>query len=117
MLADTVWPGPLNVVLGKSPLVPEWVTSGEPTVSLLHNRSRTLNILGILAGMPLAASSANRAGTMDGDLVTFDTAVQHIGAEIDMIVRSEGPSKYTSSSTIIDLTGGDISILRQGDVS
>ncbi|MYW69317.1 Sua5/YciO/YrdC/YwlC family protein [Streptomyces sp. SID8379] len=114
-LVERFWPGPLNLVMEKREIVPDWVTSGRPTVSVVHNVSPVLNLLSLYSGLPLAATSANISGTMDEGLVTFDIAREHIGDHCDLIVRGEAPSKATRSSTIVSLLGTP-AVLRQGDL-
>ncbi|WP_051942855.1 L-threonylcarbamoyladenylate synthase [Streptacidiphilus rugosus] len=115
-LLDEVWPGPLNIIVRKRPTVPDWVTAGQESVAVFHNRSQVLNQLAIYAGLPLAATSANISGTMDTGLVDFDTAVEHLGEHIDLAVQGSGASAYTSSSTIVSLLGERPAIVRQGDI-
>ncbi|AZZ55532.1 L-threonylcarbamoyladenylate synthase [Rathayibacter iranicus] len=115
-VATAFWPGPLNVILRKKPVVPDWVTSGQDTVSVVHNLSAPINHLSIFAGLPLAATSANISGTVASGLVDFDLAVEHLGRKCDYIVRSANASDSTMSSTIVSLVDG-ASIVRQGDLS
>ncbi|MFJ4779246.1 L-threonylcarbamoyladenylate synthase [Streptomyces sp. NPDC088762] len=114
-LVERFWPGPLNLIMRKRELVPDWVTSGKDTVSVVHNVSPTLNQLSIYSGLAIAATSANISGTMDEGLVTFDIAYEHIGGHCDLIIRAEAPSKATRSSTIVSLLDTP-SIVRQGDL-
>ncbi|MFC1410913.1 L-threonylcarbamoyladenylate synthase [Streptacidiphilus sp. N1-12] len=116
-LLDEVWPGPLNIIVRKRETVPDWVTSGQDTVAMVHNRCSVLNLLSIYSGIPLAATSANISGTMDTGLVDFDTAVEHLGSHVDLAIQGESASAFTSSSTIVSLTGAVPAIVRQGDVT
>jgi L-threonylcarbamoyladenylate synthase len=114
-LTARFWPGPLNLILRKKPVVPDWVTSGMDTVSVVHNVSPTINVLSMYAGLPLAATSANISGTMDQGLVDFDIAREHVGPHCDYLVRDLSPSNTTMSSTIVSLVGTP-SVVRQGDI-
>lgn len=114
-LVDRFWPGPLNLIMRKKAVVPDWVTSGKDTVSVVHNVSPVINLLSIYSGLALAATSANISGTMNKELVTFDIAIEHIGEYCDFVIRSPKPSEATRSSTIVSLVGAP-SIVRQGDV-
>ncbi|MBF4461995.1 MULTISPECIES: L-threonylcarbamoyladenylate synthase [unclassified Rathayibacter] len=115
-LVSAFWPGPLNVILEKKPVVPEWVTSGQSTVSVVHNLSAPINLLSIFSGLPLAATSANISGTVSTGLVDFDLALEHLGRDTDYIVRSGQVPESTMSSTIITLVGTP-TVVRQGDLS
>ncbi|PPH38315.1 hypothetical protein C5C53_05140 [Rathayibacter sp. AY1E3] len=114
-LVAAFWPGPLNVILRRKPVVPDWVTSGQDTVSVVHNLSAPINLLSIFAGLPLAATSANISGTVSTGLVDFDLAAEHLGGDSDYLIRSTTAPDSTMSSTIVSLVGG-ASIVRQGDV-
>jgi len=116
-LLNDVWPGPLNVVLARRRVVPDWVTSGKDTVAVVHNRCQVLNLLSIYSGLPLAATSANLSGSIQHDLVNLSLAVQHLGEFVDVAVEGEEPSEFTISSTIVDLTASPPQILRLGDVT
>ncbi len=116
-LLDDVWPGPLNVILARRRVVPDWVTSDKDTVAVVHNRCQVLNLLSIYSGLPLAATSANLSGTIDSGLVDLTIAVQHLGEFVDVAVEGEGPSEFTISSTIVDFTTAPPGIVRQGDVT
>jgi L-threonylcarbamoyladenylate synthase len=117
-LLDEVWPGPLNIIVRKRATVPDWVTSGSGTVAMVHNRNPVLNLLSIYSGLPLAATSANISGTMDGGgLVDFDTAVEHLGEHVDLAVEGASASEFTASSTIVSFVGDRPAIVRQGDVT
>lgn len=115
-VADRFWPGPLNLVMRKRQLVPDWVTSGMDTVAIVHNVSVVVNVLSLYAGLPLAATSANISGTMDDGLVTFDIAFDHVGDMVDFAIRGDQQSAFTMGSTIVGLAG-EPRILRQGDLS
>lgn len=110
------WPGPLNIILKKKQLVPDWVTSGKDSVSVVHNASPVVNLMSVFSGLPLAATSANISGTMDAGLVDFQLAYEHIGASADYIIQSDGPPQSTMSSTILSLDGIP-RIVRQGDLT
>jgi len=115
-ITEQYWPGPLNLIMRKKPIVPDWVTSGFDTVSVVHNVSIVVNLLAIYSGLPLAASSANISGSMDEGLVTFELAIDHIGSDVDFAVRGSQASQHTMSSTILSLEG-EPTIVRQGDLS
>lgn len=116
-LIDTYWPGPLNLILKKKSVIPDWVTSNKDTVSIVYNDSPAVNLLSLFSGLPLAATSANLSGTMDGvGLVDFQTAMEHIGGHVDYIIHDDSPQETTMSSTIVDLTSEHLTVVRQGDL-
>jgi L-threonylcarbamoyladenylate synthase len=56
------WPGPLTIVVKKSPAIPDIVTAGLATVGLRMPAHDLALQLIELAGVPIAAPSANRFG-------------------------------------------------------
>ncbi|MDZ4121419.1 MAG: L-threonylcarbamoyladenylate synthase, partial [Candidatus Cloacimonadaceae bacterium] len=61
-LADQFWPGPLTLVVPKSNLVPDIVTSGLGTVGIRIPDNKIALQLIRLADCPIAAPSANKFG-------------------------------------------------------
>jgi L-threonylcarbamoyladenylate synthase len=58
-LAERWWPGPLTLVLPKSPAIPDLVTAGLPTVGVrIPDHPVALELIRS-AGVPIAAPSAN----------------------------------------------------------
>lgn len=115
-IAEKFWPGPLNLIVEKGALIPDWVTSGGKTLSIVNNRSETINLLITLSGLPLAATSANLSGTMDAGLVTFEIATEHLGENVDIVLKGNGASDFTMSSTIVSLLDDEVRLVRQGDL-
>jgi L-threonylcarbamoyladenylate synthase len=112
-LAARFWPGPLTIVLRKSPQVPDVVTAGQPTVALrMVDHPLTLAILRVFGGA-VAAPSANRFGRVS------PTSAEHVrddlGDDVDYIVDG-GPCRVGVESTIVDLSGEVPAILRVGAV-
>jgi L-threonylcarbamoyladenylate synthase len=112
-LAARFWPGPLTIVLRKSPQVPDVVTAGQPTVALrMVDHPLTLAILRVFGGA-VAAPSANRFGRVS------PTSAEHVrddlGDDVDYIVDG-GPCRVGVESTIVDLRGEVPAILRVGAV-
>jgi L-threonylcarbamoyladenylate synthase len=112
-LAARFWPGPLTIVLRKSPQVPDVVTAGQPTVALrMVDHPLTLAILRVFGGA-VAAPSANRFGRVS------PTSAEHVrddlGDDVDYIVDG-GPCRVGVESTIVDLSGEVPAIPRVGAV-
>ena len=59
-LALSFWAGPLTLILKKKPEVPDLVTAGLPSVALRVPSHRVARALMEMAGIPIAAPSANR---------------------------------------------------------
>lgn len=113
-LAETFWPGPLTMILKKSPRVPANVTSGLDSVAVRFPSHPVAQALIRQAGVPIAAPSANlfsRPSATSGKHVSED-----FDQELDMVLDG-GESTIGVESTVIDLTGDTPTILRPGGLS
>ncbi len=100
VLAKKFWPGPLTLVLPKTELVPAIVSAGLPSVAVRMPAHPLFRRLLRLAGVPLAAPSANPFGYVS------PTTAQHVrdglGDKIGHILDG-GPCSVGLESTIVDL--------------
>ena len=113
-LAEKFWPGPLTMVLPARSNVPKRTTGGLDTVAVRCPDSDVTREIIRLAGVPLAAPSANISGkpsTTTAKHVLYD----HDG-RIDAIVDG-GSCRVGVESTIVDLTGEKPRLLRPGGIS
>ncbi|MDP3071169.1 MAG: L-threonylcarbamoyladenylate synthase [Opitutaceae bacterium] len=99
-LARAFWPGPLTLVLPKTPAVPAIVTSGRDSVAVRVPRHPLFRRLLRLAGVPLAAPSANPFGYISP--TTAEHVRQGLGGKIRHILDG-GPASIGLESTIVDL--------------
>lgn len=113
-LAERFWPGPLTMVLPAKSCVPQETTAGLSTVAVRCPDSPVTREIIRLAGVPLAAPSANLSGkpsTTTAGHVYHD----HAG-KIPMIVDG-GPCRVGVESTIVDLTEKRPRLLRPGGIT
>ena len=105
------WPGPLTLVLPKRADVSDLVTAGLPTVGVRMPRHPLARELIRLAGVPVAAPSANPFGR------TSPTTARHVeellGGAADAILDG-GPCEVGLESTILSLADGEPLLLRMG---
>ena len=106
------WPGPLTLVLQKSSQVPEALSPYETVGVRMPNLAFTLAL--IKETGPLATTSANLSG--DSNPVDAESVMAQLGGRIDLILDG-GPTPGPTASTVADLTGPDITILRPGPIS
>ncbi len=112
-LARRFWPGPLTLVVKKSPVVPPEVTAGRDTVALRQPRHPVAAALLAAAQLPIAAPSANKFGRPSP---TYADHVQaDLGSAVDLILDG-GSTDIGVESTILDLTQVPPVILRPGGV-
>jgi L-threonylcarbamoyladenylate synthase len=113
-LAQAFWPGPLTLVLPRSERILPLVTGGQPTVALRVPASDTALALLEAAGLPLVGPSANRFGRIS------PTSAQHVLQELAgrvPFILDGGSCTVGLESTILDLSGFGLRILRPGAVS
>lgn len=113
-LMKAFWPGPLTMIFPKSSRVPYGTTGGLDTVAVRMPDDPVALALIRLAGVPVAAPSANTSGRPSP--TTADHVWQDMDGKIDMIVDG-GPVGIGVESTIIDVTGPVPVILRPGAVT
>jgi L-threonylcarbamoyladenylate synthase len=110
-LADRFWPGPLTLVLPKTPAVPDLVTAGCPTVALRIPGHPLAQSLLRAADLPIAAPSANAFGRIS------PTSAAHVreqlGAAIDLVVDG-GQCRIGIESTVVQVTDEGVTLLRFG---
>lgn len=99
-LARAFWPGPLTIVLPKKAQVPAVVTAGRPSVAVRMPAHPLFRRLLRLAGLPLAAPSANPFGYLSP--TTAEHVQASLGTKIAHILDG-GPSRIGLESTIVDL--------------
>lgn len=113
-LMDLFWPGPMTLVLPKSKIVPDLVTSGLDTVAVRVPSHPLTRALLELLDFPLAAPSANPFGYVS------PTTAQHVndqlGDKIDYILDG-GATKVGLESTIIGFEEGKPIVYRLGGLS
>mgnify|MGYP003297145505 CR=1 FL=1 len=111
-LMNKYWPGALTVIVKKSELINDLITSNKDTVGFrMPNSKVALKILNKFGIMP--TTSINISGSLP--LNDIDEIIKQFKNKIDYIVTDrEITSKV--SSTVIDATTKDIIVLRQGDI-
>ena len=106
-LARRYWPGPLTLVVPKTPEIPDIVTAGLPTVGLRMPAHPLALELIRAAGTPIAAPSANRFTELS------PTAAGHVPAELADYLLDGGPARVGIESTVLSLVDAPI-LLRPG---
>ena len=113
-LAERFMPGPLTVILPKRDVIPEAVTGGLDTVAVRCPVNGTARELIRLAGVPVAAPSANRSGSPSPTMA--EHVIADLDGRVDMIIDG-GSSEIGIESTVISIADGIITILRPGAVT
>lgn len=113
-LAKAYWPGPLTMVFKKSGELPYGTTGGLDTVAVRMPSDPVANRLIALAGVPVAAPSANTSGRPS------PTTAQHVWQDMDgkiEMILDGGPVGIGVESTIVDVSGAVPVLLRPGAVT
>lgn len=113
-LAEAFWPGPLTLLLPKSTLVSDLVTSGSDLVAIrVPDHPLTLELLNAIE-FPLAAPSANPSGYVSP--TTADHVYHHLRNKIPYILDG-GACRVGLESTIIGFNeDGRVIIHRHGGI-
>lgn len=113
-LAARFWPGPLTLVLPRSPRVPDEVTAGLHTVAVRVPAHLVARALLVAAGLPVAAPSANLFSRPSPTRASH--VLDDLAGRIDLVVDG-GPTDVGVESTVLDLSSEVPTILRPGAVS
>lgn len=113
-LAEAFWPGPMTLIFPKSERVPYGTTGGLDTVAIRMPSDPVACELIRLAGVPVAAPSANTSGRPSPTLA--EHVYQDMNGKIDVILDG-GPVGIGVESTIVDVTGETPMLLRPGAIT
>ncbi|MBU0561870.1 MAG: threonylcarbamoyl-AMP synthase [Bacteroidetes bacterium] len=113
-LIHKFWPGPLTLVLPKKNIVPEIVTSGNPTVAVRMPRHEVATKLLKLVNRPVAAPSANAFGFLSPTHASH--VEKQLGSKIKIILDGGG-SAVGIESTILEASENEFIMLRPGGLS
>ena len=109
LLMEAFWPGPLTLILDKSDNVPIETTGGLMTVAIRMPSNPIARKLIDLAGVSIAAPSANISGRPS--ITSSKYLVEELCERVDAIIISED-SEIGLESTVIDMTASTPVILR-----
>jgi len=112
-LAETFWPGPLTIVLPKSKIVPDIVTSGLNTVGIRMPDNEIALKLIRAANCPIAAPSANKFGNLS------PVSAEHVRKQLPNVesILDGGNTSVGIESTIVSIEGNVCTLLRPGVIT
>lgn len=113
-LAEAYWPGPLTMIFRKRDEVPYETTGGLETVAVRMPSDPVASRLIRLAGVPVAAPSANTSGRPSP--TRAEHVIEDLNGKIDMIIDG-GQVGIGVESTIVDVSGEIPVLLRPGAVT
>jgi L-threonylcarbamoyladenylate synthase len=112
-LAARLWPGPIALIVKKTPEIVDEATAGLPTVALRAPDHPLAQALLRKFDGALAAPSANRSTGISP--TTAEHVRQQLGEKVDLILDG-GPCHVGIESTVLDLTATPPRILRPGGI-
>ncbi len=115
-LARRFWPGPLTMVLPRLDNNPalDLACAGLKTITVRFPAHPVAQELIRQSGVPIVAPSANKSQTISP--TTAAHVQESLGDKVDMILDG-GRCQVGVESTIIDVTGKDIVLLRAGGIA
>jgi L-threonylcarbamoyladenylate synthase len=113
-LTERFFPGPLTLVLRSSGVLPDAVTAGLGTVALRVADHPVPRAIVRELGAPITGTSANRSGSTG--LATAESVRRELGDDVDYVIEAER-LPAGAPSTVVDLSDGRVSVLREGAVS
>ena len=113
-LSDAFMPGPLTVILPKKPTVPDEVTGGLDSVAIRCPSDPIAHALIEVAGVPVAAPSANRSGKPSP--TTAAHVYEDMNGVIPMVIDG-GECDVGVESTVVKIDGEGVILLRPGAIT
>lgn len=113
-LASSFWPGQLTIVVPKRQEYESEALAGSPSVGLRVPDHPVAQAVVEAIDAPVTGTSANLSGGPDP--VSADEVRRQLGDQVDLILDA-GPCQHGLGSTIVDCSGEQPRILRQGAVS
>ncbi|WP_207707404.1 L-threonylcarbamoyladenylate synthase [Crassaminicella thermophila] len=108
------WPGPLTIIFKRSLKVPDIITAGLDTVAIRMPSHPIAKTLIQMAGVPIAAPSANLSGKPSP--TQGEHVIKDLKGKVDAII-SGGSCNVGLESTVVDVTEDVPMILRPGGVT
>ena len=114
-LMRAFWPGALTIVfpVSKSGRISRILTGNNDTIGVRIPANEIAVSLIRECGVPITCPSANVSGHPSPCCV--EEVLRELGGEIDLIING-GASDISVPSTVVDLSKGDVCILREGGI-
>lgn len=113
-LAENFLPGPITIIQKKKEIIPDTVTAGLDTVAVRFPSHPVARRLIELAGVPIAAPSANLSGSPSP--TSADHVIKDLWGKVDVIIDG-GECQVGLESTIVMLKDDSLTLLRPGGVT
>lgn len=111
-LAQRYWPGPLTLVVPRTELLPDWINPGTATVGMRVSSHPSVRQLFEDLDEPITTTSANVHALPQAYSVS--EALEQ-GLKPDAVL-DEGVIVQNPPSTIVEVLGDSIRVIRQGEI-
>ena len=113
-LSEVFWPGPLTIVVEAADNVPGILTGGTGKVGVRVPDCTVARAISEKASVPLTATSANLAGRAPA--TNAAEIVSSLGSALSLVLDC-GTLPATAGSTVVDITSGRVTIIRNGVIT
>jgi L-threonylcarbamoyladenylate synthase len=113
LLMNTFWPGPLTLVFKINPSFPPLISGGTDKIGARISSNEIANKLLEELDGPLTTTSANLTGGKEA--FSAEDVEAFFGRNVSIILQG-GELKGIKGSTIIDVTGDEFEVIREGDL-
>ena len=110
-VAEAYWPGPLTLIVKRKDTLPPRLTAGHPTVAVRVPDHPVPRELARRLERPITGTSANISGADDPG--TLEELRRQVGERVDLVI-DQGPSPAGTASTIVDVSGDEPRLIREG---
>lgn len=113
-LMDKFWPGPLTIIFPKNSQVPAETSAGLDTIAVRMPAHPLILAVIESSDLVLAAPSANTSG------FPSPTRAEHVYHDLQAkipLILDGGPCQFGVESTVIDIRGEEVKVLRPGGIS
>lgn len=111
-LAEAFWPGPLTLILPRNPALPSLLSQTDTIGVRVPNHPVALRLLRLTG--PLAVTSANLSG--QESCCTASQVLDQLAGYFPLLLDG-GQTPGSLASTVVDCTGREPVILRQGPIT
>jgi L-threonylcarbamoyladenylate synthase len=113
-LMDHFWPGQVTIVFDAHPSLPGVLTGGSGRIGIRLPQHPVAMALTVAFGRPITGTSANLSG--QPGCANVAALAPEVAAAVDLILDA-GPLQGGPGSTVVDVSGAEPVILREGVVS
>lgn len=107
------WPGPLTLVMPAKPGLSRYITGNTQAVGVRQSAHPVIRAMIQALGEPLTGTSANLTDAPSP--YSLDQIAPSLLQAVDLVIDG-GLLTGRKGSTVLDLTGAEVKILRQGDL-